>query len=88
VRGTAGALESPLGFQPRYRDMNWQELDYPFEKFQELSAVSRETLFTEAAELKEYFQKFSDRLPESIEAERRQLEERSHTAPDVWRVEE
>ena len=40
--GRAGAKESPIGWIPRYEDIDWEGLDFPKEKFAELQAFDRE----------------------------------------------
>ena len=36
------AVESPLGWMPRYEDLYWTGLDFPRSRFYELMAVSRD----------------------------------------------
>ncbi len=86
VRGKTGAVESPFGGMPKYSEMTWTGLDFPKEKFDGLMAVTREGVLAEAADLKEYFTKFGDRLPKEIEHQRQALEERGKKAPEVWRL--
>ena len=38
VRGRALAKETPIGWMPHYEDMEWEGLDFPKEKFEELAA--------------------------------------------------
>jgi phosphoenolpyruvate carboxykinase (GTP) len=86
VRGQAEAVESPFGLMPKHTDLNWEGLDFPKEKYDDLMAVTREGVLAEAAELKAYFATFSDRLPEEIEHQRQLLEERGKKAPEVWHL--
>jgi phosphoenolpyruvate carboxykinase (GTP) len=86
VRGEADAVESPLGRQPRYRDLHWKGLDYTLPQFQQLTEITRAGLEAETNELKRFFARLGDRLPPEIEAERVALETRALAAPEVWRV--
>jgi phosphoenolpyruvate carboxykinase (GTP) len=36
ARGRALGKEAAVGWQPRYEDINWDGLDFPKEKFEEL----------------------------------------------------
>ncbi len=85
VRGKAGAVESPFGPMPRHGDLNWKGLDLDGESFDQLMEVHREEVLSETEELKEYFAKFKDRLPQELEHQRRLLEDRARKAPEVWR---
>jgi phosphoenolpyruvate carboxykinase (GTP) len=41
VRGGGRARETPIGWVPRYRDMDWTGLDFPQEQFDELQRFDR-----------------------------------------------
>jgi phosphoenolpyruvate carboxykinase (GTP) len=71
---------------PKYNEMTWTGLDFPMEKFDLLMSVTREGVLAEAADLKEYFTRFGDRLPKEIEKQRQALEERGKKAPEVWHL--
>src|SRR3954453_19324092 len=53
VRGRAYAIESPLGWMPRYDDLDWNGLDFSREQFTELMAVDRETWKQEVFSIEE-----------------------------------
>ena len=38
ARGRALGKETPIGWMPRYEDMEWKGFDFPREKFEELQA--------------------------------------------------
>jgi phosphoenolpyruvate carboxykinase (GTP) len=41
ARGRALGKEAAVGSQPRYEDINWDGLDFPKEKFEELQRLDR-----------------------------------------------
>jgi phosphoenolpyruvate carboxykinase (GTP) len=41
ARGTAQSIESPLGWVPRYDDIDWRGLDFSREQFDEVMSVDR-----------------------------------------------
>ena len=41
VEGKAGAKDTPIGFVPRYEDLDWQGLDFSRETFEKLTDVDR-----------------------------------------------
>ena len=42
IRGKSGATESPLGWMPRYEDLDWNGLSFAPETFRDLMSVPRE----------------------------------------------
>lgn len=60
------AVESPIGWMPRYEDMCWDGLDYSKEKFSELMAVDRQLWMIEILSHDELFMKLYDRLPKEM----------------------
>ncbi len=85
VSGKVGAVESPFGLVPRYGDINWRGLDFSQQNFATLTEIGRDEGLAEARDLKDYFAQFGDRLPETVEAERRALEARMEDSPEMWR---
>ncbi len=66
VRGRAYAAESPLGWMPRYEDLDWNGLDFSRAQFTELMAVDREAWKQEVLSHEELFEKLYDRLPKEF----------------------
>jgi len=87
IRGRVPATESPFGYMPRYEDIEWTGLALPRETFLELTSVEREAGLAEAADQKDLFEQFDDRLPRALEQQRERLIERLNSAPEVWRPE-
>jgi phosphoenolpyruvate carboxykinase (GTP) len=85
VRKEADALESPLGWMPRYDDIQWKGIEYPRDAFLKLMEVHRAEVLAETDEIKGHFAKFGDRLPAELESQRQSLDERVAAGPAVWR---
>ncbi len=67
VNGKAGAVESPLGYMPRYSDLILNGLkDFTCEKFIELMTVDRELWQNELLLQEELFVKLADKLPKEL----------------------
>jgi len=66
VRGRAYAIESPLGWMPRYEDLDWRGLDFTRAQFTELMAVDREMWKQEVLSHEELFEKLYDKLPKEF----------------------
>jgi len=85
VHGRANdAVESPLGYMPRYEDLNWKGLDFPKDKFRRITDIDRAEAEAEAADQKALFDDFGKRLPAELEQERQALIRRLKDAPPVW----
>ncbi len=67
VRGHAAAVESPLGWMPKYESINWTGLDeMTSEKFSKLMSVDREAWKKELLSHEELFALIYDRLPKEF----------------------
>ncbi len=86
VHGRGFAVESPLGWMPRYEDIEWKGLDFPSETFYDLMSVGREAGTAEARSHEELFDKFLDRLPKEFVWEREMLRSRLWRSPDRWEL--
>jgi phosphoenolpyruvate carboxykinase (GTP) len=86
VHGRAVAVESPIGWMPRYEDIEWKGLDYPAETFYDLMAVGRTAGRTEAHAHEELFDRFFDRLPKEFTFERELLRSRLWRSPERWEL--
>jgi phosphoenolpyruvate carboxykinase (GTP) len=67
------AKETPIGWMPRYEDIDWTGLDFPREKFEELQTVDRETWRKEVLAHEELFIELHDALPPEMVYERELL---------------
>ena len=73
AHGRALGRETPIGWMPRYEDMEWKGLDFPKEKFDQLQAFSREDWRREVIEHEELFIDLHDHLPSEMIYERELL---------------
>jgi phosphoenolpyruvate carboxykinase (GTP) len=73
AHGRALAKETPIGWMPRYEDINWQGLDFPKEKFEQLQAFDRDAWRQEVLGHEELFLDLHDRLPPETIYERELL---------------
>ncbi len=86
VHGGGYAVESPLGWVPRYEDLDWTGLDLPFSRFNELMSVDRELWRQETASHDEFFFGLYDKLPKELVHERELLVARLWRSPPQWRI--
>jgi phosphoenolpyruvate carboxykinase (GTP) len=73
ARGRALGKETPIGWVPHYEDIEWQGLDFPKDKFDELQGVDREVWRNEVLGHEELFLELHDRLPPETIYERELL---------------
>jgi phosphoenolpyruvate carboxykinase (GTP) len=73
ARGRALGRETPIGWVPRYDDLDWTGLDFPREKFEQLQAFDRAVWRAEVMGHEELFLDLHDRLPKEMVYERELL---------------
>ncbi|HEX3743838.1 MAG TPA: phosphoenolpyruvate carboxykinase (GTP) [Bryobacteraceae bacterium] len=73
ARGRATATETPIGWMPRFGDIEWAGLDFQRESFDELQAFDRAAWRTEVVGHEELIIDLHDRLPPEILYERELL---------------
>ena len=85
ARGQIAAVESPIGWMPRYSDLTWDGLDsFVPEQYQHLMTVDREAWRQELVLHEELFVKLYDRLPRELTLMREMTLARLSRAPDYW----
>ena len=77
--------ETPIGWMPRYEDIDWKGCDFPKEKFDQLQAVDREAWKREVIGHEELFIELHDHLPPEMVYERELLICRLSAATDQRR---
>jgi phosphoenolpyruvate carboxykinase (GTP) len=73
ARGRALGRETPLGWMPRYEDIDWSGLDFSKEKFEVIMAVDRTAWRKEIMEHEELFFDLHAHLPKEMVYERELL---------------
>lgn len=65
-RGKSMGIETPLGWMPRYDDMDWRGLDFTREQFEMVMNLDRDIWLKEIAMHDDLFFKLYDRLPKEM----------------------
>jgi phosphoenolpyruvate carboxykinase (GTP) len=73
VRGRGRAKETPIGWMPRYEDVEWKGLSYPKETFEKLQAFDGDAWRREVMGHEELFILLHDHLPSELVYERELL---------------
>jgi phosphoenolpyruvate carboxykinase (GTP) len=73
VQGRTQGRESPIGWIPRYEDIEWKGLKFSREKFEQLQAVDRAAWRAEVISHEELFLDLHDHLPPEMIYERELL---------------
>ena len=73
ARGRALGRETPIGWVPRYDDIDWNGFDFPRDKFDVLQAFDRTAWRAEVMGHEELFLDLHDRLPKEMVYERELL---------------
>jgi phosphoenolpyruvate carboxykinase (GTP) len=73
AHGRGVGMETPIGWQPHYEDVEWKGLDFPREKFEELQAFDPKAWRDEVMGHEELFIELHDHLPSEIIYERELL---------------
>ena len=73
VHGRAQGRETPIGWMPRYQDLDWKGLNLPQEQFDELQKCDRAEWRQEVIQHEELFIELHDHLPPEMIYERELL---------------
>ena len=85
VHGRAVGTESPLGWMPRYEDLDWQGLeDFSEADFRACMSINRDEWDAELLEVEELFLKLYNRLPNEMSAIRSLTASALWRSPDHW----
>ncbi len=87
VRGRGAAVESPIGWMPRYKDMDWEGLDFSQEDFMNIMAVDSEAWKQEVLGHEELFSRLYDKLPKEVLFMRELLLSALWRSPEHWEME-
>jgi phosphoenolpyruvate carboxykinase (GTP) len=84
IKGCAYAVESPIGWVPRYEDMDWTGLDFSKEDFADIMTIHREPWKQELLSHEKLFEKFYDKLPKEFFFLRELLLSALWRSPEHW----
>lgn len=85
VHGGASAVESPIGWMPRFEDMDWTGIeDFSKEDFEKIMTVDREIWKQELMGHEELFAKLYDRLPKEFTFMRELILSALWRSPEHW----
>lgn len=86
VKGRIGATESPLGWVPRYQDIQWKGVDFDRHRFDELMTVDTKLWKQELLGHEELFERLYDRLPREFFSMRDLLRSALWRSPELWHL--
>ncbi len=85
ARGRSVSIESPIGWMPRYDDLDWRGLkDFSRQQFNELMSVDRNAWQQELLSHEELFMKLYDRLPKELVFIRELILSGLWRSPERW----
>ncbi len=84
VTGKTSAVESPVGWMPRYEDIDWTGLDFSRHDFEMIMEVDREAWKQEVLMHEELFQRMYDKLPKEFIFMRELLLSGLWRSPEHW----
>ena len=76
VKGKVEAKSNSFGLVPYFEDIVWNGLEFDNEKFSSLIEVPKTEGLKEINEVKEHFDRFGDFIPNELESQRIELEQR------------
>ena len=82
----AAAIESPIGWMPRYEDLDWTGLDFSREQFNEIMSVDRGQWKQEILNHEELFIKLYDQLPREMLSQKELLLSSLWRSPEHWEM--
>jgi phosphoenolpyruvate carboxykinase (GTP) len=86
VRGKASAVESPIGWMPRYDDLDWEGIDFSKDQFKSITTLDRESWKKEVLAHEELFERMYDRLPKEFLFMRELLLSALWRSPEQWEL--
>ena len=85
-KGKAASTEGPLGWMPKYEDIDWRGLDFSREQFDALMSTDRDQWLAEIASHDELFFNLYDRLPKELTFIRELLVSGLWRSPEHWEL--
>ncbi|HMJ68456.1 MAG TPA: phosphoenolpyruvate carboxykinase (GTP) [Cyclobacteriaceae bacterium] len=87
IRGKSNATESPIGWMPRYEDLDWTGLQFSKKQFDEIMVIDREQWKYELLSHAELFERMYDKLPKEFIFMRELLLSSLWRSPEKWSLE-
>ena len=84
VHGHSSAVESPIGWVPRYEDIDWRGLNFPREEFDKIMTIDREPHKEELLSHEALFSTFYNKLPKEFTFMRELLLSALWRSPEHW----
>ena len=75
-KGTADAVETAIGYEPKPEDINIEGLDIDLDTVKGLLSVDKDVWEQEVAEIEEHYKQFGDKLPKELAEELKKLKAR------------
>jgi len=87
VQGRAMAIESPIGWMPRYQDINWEGIeDFSESDFHQAMSVDRDDWGKELLQHDELFIRLYDRIPKEMLAMKELTLSAMWRSPERWEM--
>jgi phosphoenolpyruvate carboxykinase (GTP) len=87
TRGRAASIESPIGWMPRYDDLDWGGVQgFGPDQFQALMAIDRDEWVAELLQHEDLFLKLYDRLPKELLSVRDLILSSLWRSPERWEL--
>lgn len=84
IHSKVSAVESPIGWVPRYEDLDWTGLDFSKDAFNQIMVIDSELWKKELSSHEELFSKTYDRLPKELFFIRVLLTSALWRSPEKW----
>lgn len=85
INGNTSAVESPVGWMPRYEDLDWTGLsDYSLDKYKKIMTIDRELWKKELLSHEELFSRMYDKLPKEFFFIRELMLSALWRSPEHW----
>ncbi len=88
IRGKVSAIESPIGWMPRYENMDWNGLDFTKHDFDPIMGIDREAWKKELLGHEELFEKMYDKMPKEFFYMRELMLSGLWRSPEQWESED
>lgn len=85
IKGSTSAVECPIGWMPRYEDMDWNGVKFSRDDFEKVMTIDREVWKQELFSHEELFERMYDKLPKEFFFIRELLLSALWRSPEKWK---